>query len=72
VATVPSFLIQHGSNDDFVPYQQSVNFAAKLKPVLGDSKVTLEVIQGAGHGTQEFSSTSNIKKIFFFLDGVLN
>lgn len=62
VSKAPSFMIQHGSNDQLVPYQQSTNFAAKLKPVIGDSRVTIEVIQGAGHGTSEFSSANNIKK----------
>ena len=29
----PPFLIEHGTKDQLVPTQQSVNFAAKLTPV---------------------------------------
>jgi len=71
VATAPSFLIQHGSNDNLVPYQQSTTFAEKLKAAIGGIKVTVEVIKGAGHGTQEFSSAPNITKVFNFLDPIM-
>ncbi|MHB8063915.1 MAG: alpha/beta hydrolase fold domain-containing protein [Ruminiclostridium sp.] len=71
VATAPSFFIQHGSSDSLVPYQQSTILADALKPVIGNSKVTLEVINGAGHGTQEFSAAANITKVFAFLDPIL-
>ncbi len=70
-ATAPAFFIQHGSKDNLVPYQQSVILADALKPVIGNSKVTFEIINGAGHGTSEFSAASNIKKIFAFLDPIM-
>lgn len=69
-ATAPAFLIQHGSSDNVVPCQQSINFAAKLKQAIGESKVTLDIINGAGHGGPEFSTASNISKIFSFLNSV--
>jgi len=68
VASSPAFFIQHGSQDNLVPYQQSTILADALKPKLGSSKVTLEIIQGAGHGTSEFSAAGNITKVFAFLD----
>lgn len=64
----PVFLIQHGSADNIIPYQQSVDLANKLKIIIGDEKVSLEIIQGAGHGDQQFGSTENIEKILNFLD----
>lgn len=70
-ATTPSFFIQHGSSDNLVPYQQSVILADALKPVIGANKVTLEIINGAGHGTPEFSTAANITKVFNFLDPIL-
>jgi acetyl esterase/lipase len=67
----PPFFIQHGSADNLIPTQQSVDFAAALAKVIGKDKVTLGIIQGAGHGTAEFSTTANVKKVFAFLDSVL-
>ena len=67
----PAFFIQHGTADRVIPYQQSVDFAGKLKIVIGDKKVYLEIIQGAGHGDEQFFTTANIKKILEFFDANL-
>lgn len=69
-ATTPKFLIQHGSGDNIVPYQQSTNFASKLKQSIGESNVTLEIINGAGHGGPEFYTQQNLDKVMAFLDGI--
>lgn len=67
----PPFFIQHGSVDSLVPTQQSIDFAEALTKVLGSDKVTLEIIQGADHGTSEFNTTENIEKVVTFLDNFL-
>jgi acetyl esterase/lipase len=67
----PAFFIQHGSADNLIPYQQAVDFSNKLKSVIGDKKVYFEIIQGARHGDQQFSTTENVKKILDFLDANL-
>lgn len=67
----PPFFIQHGSVDSLVPTQQSINFAEALTKVLGGDKVTLEIIQGADHGTSEFNTKENIEKVITFLDKYL-
>jgi acetyl esterase/lipase len=64
----PPFFIQHGLVDPLVPYPQSVNFAEKLKKVIGKEKVTLELIPGSGHGGPNFQTKENIDKVFAFLD----
>ena len=64
----PPFFIQHGDQDDTVPHQQSVNFAAKVREKAGDERVTLELIEGAGHGDSKFDSAKNVKKVLDFLD----
>jgi acetyl esterase/lipase len=69
--TAPSFLIQHGTADSNVPSQQSINFAAQLIEAVGDNKVKLELLEGAGHGTEEFTSKENLDKVFEFLDSIL-
>ncbi len=69
-ATTPKFFIQHGSGDNIVPYQQSTNFAAKLKQAIGENNVTLDIINGAGHGGPEFYAQQNLDKVMAFLDGI--
>lgn len=65
---VPPFFIQHGTKDNIVPHQQSVNFAQKVREIADDERVTLELIEGAGHGDPKFDSAKNVKKVLDFLD----
>lgn len=68
----PPFFIQHGDRDDIVPHQQSVNFAAKERALLGADKVTLELLPGAGHADPAFTTTQNIEKVLAFLDQTIH
>lgn len=70
-ASDPAFFIQHGSADQNVPTHQSINLAEKLTAVLGSEKVTLTILEGAGHGGAAFEAADNLDKVFVFLDGVL-
>ena len=63
----PPFLIQHGTDDSYVPFQQSRNFAAKLQSVLGKEKVTINLFEGAGHGGSSFDSKENLDLVYGFL-----
>jgi acetyl esterase/lipase len=65
---VPPFFIQHGTKDNIVPHQQSVNFASKVREIAGDERVTLELIEGAGHGDPKFELVKNVNKVLDFLD----
>jgi len=65
---VPPFLIQHGAKDNIVPRQQSVNFAAKVREICGYERVTLELLEGAGHGDSMFDAAKNVKQVLDFLD----
>lgn len=67
----PYFFIQHGTADQNVPTQQSIDFAENLKEVLGEDKVTLSLLEGAGHGGEQFDDEENLQKVFEFLDSVL-
>jgi len=67
----PPFFIQHGKLDNIVPYQQSVNLAARLDEVIGKENVILELIENNGHGGPGFASAENINKVFVFLDKYL-
>lgn len=67
----PPIFIQHGTEDDWVPVQQSIEYAAKLRAVLGDNKVHLEIIPGVAHGGQAFNNPQNVAKVLDFLDSIL-
>lgn len=71
-ATAPSFFIQHGTADANVPILQSENFANALSEQLGADKVVYSVLEGAGHGTEEFSTDENLDLIFTFLNETLS
>ena len=71
-SNVPPFLIQHGTLDMVVPCQQSMGLAEKLRTAIGAQHVTLELLEGAGHGEDPlFLSPENINKVLDFLDGYL-
>lgn len=65
---LPPFLIQHGSADATVPVQQSVELAQKIQAVCGDERVTLEVLEGFGHGDSRFDSPVNVIRVLDFID----
>lgn len=64
----PPFLIIHGTGDTLIPSQQSVDFANKLKSVLGSGKVTLVLIPNIDHTDPYFQSQKNINTILDWLD----
>ena len=67
----PPFLIEHGTKDQLVPTQQSVNFAAKLTPVLGKEKVTIHLLKDVKHGGPQFETKGNLELVFRFLNDAL-
>ncbi len=67
----PPFLLQHGTHDQIVPVQQSIQFAAKLRQALGEDKVTLGLLECAGHGDPVFETPENVRKVLDFLDRAL-
>jgi acetyl esterase/lipase len=68
---LPPFFIQHGSADDTVPYQQSLNFASKLAAQSDKQKVTYELLLNARHADPAFETPQNVQKVLDFLDSVL-
>jgi len=67
----PPFFIQHGRLDHLVPYQQSENLALKLTSVIGQEKVTFELLENNDHGGPGFTTEENLNKVFAFLDQYL-
>lgn len=46
----PAFFIEHGTADQNVPTQQSLDFAANLEKAIGKDKVEIKLLDGAKHG----------------------
>jgi acetyl esterase/lipase len=67
----PPFLIEHGTKDQIVPTQQSVQFAEKLESVLGKEKVKIYLLEGVKHAGPEFNTKANLDIVFAFLDKYL-
>lgn len=67
----PPMFVQHGTADRNIPITQSRNFADSLAKVLGAEKVSYNVLEGAGHGTSQFSAESNVSLVLDFLDTYL-
>ena len=70
-AGMPPVFIQHGGADNLVPTQQSVVLYEKLREILPEGKVWLEILPGCGHGDPRFESEENMEKVFAFLDKAL-
>jgi acetyl esterase/lipase len=67
-SNAPPFLIQHGRKDAVVPVQQSIKFAGELERIAGRERVTLDILEDAGHGDPLFETSRNIKRVLDFLD----
>lgn len=65
------FLIEHGTMDKNIPYQQSVIFSQRLNEKLSADEINLRLIDGAGHGGPQFETKDNIDLVFEFLEKYL-
>ena len=68
--SVPVY-IQHGKQDDIVPYLQSVAFYERLEQAIGGEKAILEIVENAGHADPPFFRSENVNKMLDFHDGYL-
>ncbi len=69
---IPPFLIQHGTLDQIVPVEQSINFASALIKAAGKEKVNLDIIPDLHHhGDPAWDSIEMSNKVFQFLDRYL-
>lgn len=64
----PAFLIQHGLQDEVIPVEQSIHFAAELERIAGSSKVALEIFEDARHADPVFETSQNIQRVLDFFD----
>lgn len=61
-------LVQHGTADKLVPYEQSVEFVNAIREKLGDDKVEFIPIEGANHEDKKFFAEENMNIVFDFIN----
>ena len=67
-ARMARLLVQHGTADRLVPYQQSVALVEGLKQKgLGD-RVTFTTLEGADHDDARFYTAENLEIVFDFIE----
>ena len=64
---VPPFLIEHGTKDENIPYQQSVVFSERLLSALPAAQISLRLLDGATHCSAQFMTDENIAFTYDFL-----
>ncbi len=64
----PPFFIQHGTADCNVPTAQSQLLYDALVEATGEENNTFIIIEGAGHGGEQFSAEDNFALVIAFLD----
>lgn len=71
-ASAPYFLIQHGYQDELVPVQQSIHFAAELERIAGKEKVIFEIFKdNVHHADPYFETERNVNRVLDFIDSHL-
>lgn len=60
-------LVQHGTVDRLVPYEQSVEFVTAVREKLGEDAVTFIPLEGADHEDKMFTTEENMNVVFDFI-----
>jgi dipeptidyl aminopeptidase/acylaminoacyl peptidase len=67
----PPLLLVHGTMDEVVPYQQSVNMQKKINNVTGKQTAVLIPFIRAAHSDNVIKSNDSIAECLDFIDGIL-
>lgn len=65
---IPPILIPHGDADRVIAVSQSVHFAEALRQGAGADSVTLDILKGADHLDEQFTTPENTGRVLDFLD----
>ncbi|MFD0697429.1 alpha/beta hydrolase fold domain-containing protein [Paenibacillus sp. GCM10027628] len=71
-SNVPPILIQHGSGDEIIPMQQSINFTLQTNEICKEERVICDILPGAIHGSVKFHSEENMNRIFKWVEQVMS
>lgn len=64
---MPPLFLQHGSRDEIVPMQQSIELALAAEEIAGPGWGKLELIPEAIHSSVMFETAENLEKVFSFI-----
>ncbi|MBN2634424.1 MAG: alpha/beta hydrolase [Bacteroidales bacterium] len=67
----PPILLVHGSDDQIIPYGQSVEMQKKINETTGSDIAELKIIEGAGHDDPDIKTTENMADNLNFVDRIL-
>lgn len=67
----PPTLIQAGTKDQIVPYENSPDLVDRINAVCGAGRAVMEPFEGCTHGHPDFLKPENVDRLFAFLDSVL-
>lgn len=66
-ASCPPFFLAHAPADPIVPVQQSIRLAGRITAIAGAGRVTLRLVENAGHATPEFEASDVVEAVHNFL-----
>ncbi len=67
---IPPLLLQHGCDDQVVPYQHSAVLAGRVAEVCGEGRCTLRLYEGRSHSDEAFTQPGNCAELLEYLDGI--
>jgi acetyl esterase/lipase len=65
---VPPILIQHGTADNLVPFQQSMQLAEAIAACGRGESFEMDLLPGYGHADPRFGSADNLDRVFRFIE----
>lgn len=67
----PPLLLIHGTNDELVPYQQSLDMYHKVNEKAGTGRALIKLISGATHANAPIKSEQTVIDNLYFADQIL-
>jgi|GEM_PF-697963 len=67
----PPILFVHGTNDQVVPFAQSIKMAKKVNIATGREQARVKLFINASHGDAAIKSIENVADNLYFVDGIL-
>lgn len=68
---MPPVLLQHGTNDQLAPYNQSVRFYEKAVTIVQPERIEIDLLDGLSHADMRFGTDENMERVSAFLDKYL-
>lgn len=67
----PPILLVHGTNDQVVPFEQSIDMARKINKITGKKQAHLKIFKGAIHSDTVIKTVENVADNLNFIDKIM-